>query len=210
MKVIVLLGLPLSGKSTHARFASKDFGIPIVETGTFVYKAVEERGLEPTPENIRQVAGECKAESDSYFTEKALAFALENYKDAPSIFMSGIKAHSEVNILKSLMGERNIKLISFHASVDTRHSRLLNQDRIAESSKMEGKTVEDQAMAEDKARFNLRDAKELGYGIGELIAIADYIVNTEDRQWPRNDFEQTYQDFLVILREIAPNCCGMI
>ena len=72
MKVIILIGLPLSGKTTHARFASDDFSMPIVETGTFVYKAVKESGLQSTPENIKKVARECKDKSDSYFTERAL------------------------------------------------------------------------------------------------------------------------------------------
>ncbi len=202
MKIIIILGLPLSGKTTHAKAVMNDYNIPLVETGTFVYKAVEERGLEPIPENIVKVAGECKAQSDSYFTERALEYALENYSEAKAIFMSGIKARSEVDFLKDKMGDNNVVLISFHASVTTRHQRLLNEDRKQESAKAGSKGIEDVAMANDISRFNLRDNKELGYGLGTLMALADYVINTEDKKWPHHNFEITMKHFKTVLDEI--------
>ena len=202
MKVIILLGLPLSGKTTHAKAVSSELNIPVVETGTFVYKAVEERGLEPIPENIVKVAGECKAQSDSYFTEKALEFANEQHGDASAIFMSGIKGKSEVDYLKKAAGDSNVVLISFHASVDTRHKRLLNADRVEESAKAGSKAKEDKAMADDKSRFQLRDNKELGYGLGRLMAQADYVINTENHLWPHTSYEATLKDFKLILTDI--------
>ena len=106
MKVIIILGLPLSGKTTHAKAVSEELNIPLVETGTFVYKAVEDRGLEPIPENIVMVAGECKAKSDSYFTERAMDYAHKHYNNHKAVFMSGIKAQSEVDCIKKAIGKR--------------------------------------------------------------------------------------------------------
>ncbi|MHA2253149.1 MAG: AAA family ATPase [Candidatus Kariarchaeaceae archaeon] len=200
MKVIIILGLPLSGKTTHAKAVIEEMGIPLVETGTFVYKAVEERGLEAVPENIVQVAGELKSQSDAYFTEKAYQYAKDNYSDAPAVFFSGIKAQSEVDLLKREAGANNVFVISFHASGQTRHGRLVNADRKAESKG--GKAQEDVAMAADISRFNLRDSKELGYGLGKLMALADFVVNAEDKLWPYNTFEKTLEDFKTILTKI--------
>lgn len=203
MKVIILVGLPLSGKSTHARILEKEENIPLVETGTFVYKAVEERGLEATPENIVKVAGECKAQSDSYFTERALEYIEENYNDRPVVFLSGVKAKSEVDLLKNKLGDKNVFIVSFHASRETRHGRLQNKDRMeASKAQGEGKLTEDIAMANDISRFDLRDNKELSYGLGNLIALADYVINTEDKRWPFNNAETTLKQFKEVIAEI--------
>jgi hypothetical protein len=180
MKIIVLLGLPLSGKTTHAKGVMDEMNIPLVETGTFVYREVEERGLDATPENVLMVVGELKNEADHYLTEKAYNYAKENYADAPAVFFSGMKAQSEVDL--------------------TRHARLLNVDRKAESKG--GKAQEDVAMASDINRFNLRDKKELDYGLGKLMALANFVVNVEDKTWPYKKFDQTIEDFKIILSEI--------
>ncbi|MCH8908061.1 MAG: AAA family ATPase [Candidatus Heimdallarchaeota archaeon] len=203
MKVIVILGLPLSGKTTHAKTLVKEANYNLVETGTFVYQEVEDRGLEATPENVVKVAGECKAKSDSYFTEKALEYAFANFNSQSVFFLSGVKAISEVDYLNEKLGADNVFLVSFHASVKTRHSRLLNADRKAESKAAGAKRVEDLAMAEDIRRFNLRDTKELSYGLGKLIGLADFVVNTENIRWPHNNFEHTLSDFKEILSAIA-------
>jgi dephospho-CoA kinase len=200
MKVIVMLGMPLSGKTTHAKVLQKEMDIQLYETGTFVYKEVEERGMEAIPENVKMVAGECKAKSDSYFTEKAIDYVLETSSEAKVIFISGVKALSEVNFLKEKMGEENVLLVSFHASVDTRHARLLNVDR--QTASTGGKGVEDLAMSNDKSRFNIRDTKELGYGLGKLMALADFVVNTEDKKWPHNNFDTTLSNFREIIKSV--------
>lgn len=200
MKVIVMLGMPLSGKTTHAKILQSEIDIQLFETGTFVYKEVEERGLEATPENVKLVAGECKAKTDAYFTEKAIEYVLANHADAKAIFISGVKALSEVNYLQNKMGRDNVLLISFHASVDTRHARLLNDDRKKASTG--GKGVEDLAMSADKARFSIRDTKELGYGLGKLMALADFVINTEDKKWPYNNFDTTLSNFREIIKSL--------
>ncbi len=203
MKIIILLGLPLSGKTTHAKGVMNEMNIPLVETGTFVYKEVEERGLDATPENVLMVVGELKSKADHYLTEKAYNYAKENYTDAPAVFFSGIKAQSEVDFLIGEAGSDNVYLISFHASVRTRHARLLNVDRKAESKG--GKAQEDVAMASDINRFNLRDKKELSYGLGKLMALADYVINVEDKTWPYQKLDQTIEDFKIILSKIIEN-----
>lgn len=202
MKVIILVGLPLSGKTTHAKDVTETMQIPLYETGTFVYKAVEESGLEATPENIVKIAGELKSKSDSYFTEKALEYAMEKEGDDAIIFMSGIKAQSEIDYLNNSVGKENLFIISFHASSATRHARLLNEDRKKESNARGSKGVEDLAMSNDKSRFDMRDNKELGYGLGRLIALAHYVINTENRLWPNNNYEITLNQFNSILSEI--------
>ncbi len=204
MKVVILVGLPLSGKSSHASVLKEKLSIPLVETGTFVYEAVREEGLEATPENISKVAGARKSENDAYFTVKALEYIKENFSDKPVVFLSGLKARSEVDLCKERFGEDNVFLVTFHASVKTRHQRLMNKDRM-ESSKQTGdsKVTEDIAMANDISRFLARDKKELSYGVGELIALADYVINTEDKKWPFHNRDLTLEQFEGIIKSLS-------
>jgi len=204
-RVIIILGLPLSGKSTHAIKVNEilELGaeIPLVETGPFVYKAVEEAGIEPTPANIKKVVQQLKEnEGDAVFTVRALKFIQQNYSDFPVVFLSGVKARSEVDVIKEEMGDENVFLVSFHASFNTRHSRLLNEDR--KESSQGGKSVEDKAMAADPSKLHLRDSKELSYGLGELMALANYVINTEDKKWPHKSFDNTLEDFKSVIMQI--------
>ncbi|MHA2501454.1 MAG: hypothetical protein ACXAE3_01090 [Candidatus Kariarchaeaceae archaeon] len=203
MKVLILLGLPLSGKSTHAIKINEilDFEVPLVETGPFVFKAVEEAGLESTPNNVKQVVAKLKEEEgDAVFTVRALNYVRDNYHDAPVVFFSGVKARSEMEVLIDALGKENVYLVSFHASFGTRHSRLTNTDRQASSGG--SKSVEDQAMAADPAKLQLRDTKELSYGLGELMALADFVINTEDILWPHKKFDDTLSDFQTVINDI--------
>jgi len=203
VKIIVVVGLPLSGKTTHCAVISKEKNIPMIETGTFVFKEVEKRGLEATPENVSKVAKECKSISDSYFTERAIEYAMEHHADAKAIMLNGVKAMSEVEFLRNKFSEENVKIVSFHASPPTRYARLNNPDRM--TSDRGKKSEEDEAMRADKSRFEARDQKELGYGVGTLIALSDFIVNTEDKKWPYHSFEYTIREFRLIVEEIINN-----
>jgi len=205
MKVVIILGLPLSGKSTHAirvnEILDLNRDIPLVETGPFVYKAVENAGLESTPSNIKKVVKQLKEdEGDAVFTVRALEHIKESYSDMPVVFLSGVKAQSEVDVISNDIGRENVKLVSFHASFSTRHSRLLNEDR--RNASKGGKSVEDKAMAQDPSKLHLRDTKELSYGLGDLMALADYVINTEDVHWPHKSFPETLEDFKTVLEQI--------
>ena len=97
MKIIVLIGMPACGKSTHANFLGD---IPLYETGTFVFREVEQMGLEITPENIKKVSVDLKNKSDSYFTERAVEEIRKKHPDKVACFLSGLRAVSEVEYLK--------------------------------------------------------------------------------------------------------------
>jgi len=57
------------------------------------------------------------------------------------------------------------KVLSVNSSPDTRFRRLLNRKRADDSL--------------DKSEFESRDKRELKFGIGEVIARADYMVPNE-------------------------------
>ena len=180
MKIIVLTGLTGSGKSSISSPTTKKYDLPILETGDIVYETVKERGLEITPENIKTVSVEAKKISDAFFTEKLVEKARKLYSDKPAICVSGVRAVSEVEFLRKEFGHKNVLVIGFHASQDTRFHRLGNEDRKLHSG---AKAAEDAALL-NIDDFLAREIKELGFGIGSVFALADIIISNDDKNYP--------------------------
>lgn len=199
MKVIVLAGLPLSGKTTYAKEIGPKYNIPLYETGTIVLEEVTKRGLEFTPENIKKVTDECKAISDSYFTERLMEKIDALSDEIKGVFISGIRAVSEVKVLKKHYGDDNVYTIAFHASLHTRFERLNNPDRITETT---GAKSKEDKFLRNFDNFMARNEKELGYGVGDVMALADYMIVTESNHWPYTTVEYNKKVFEIILREI--------
>ena len=196
LKIIVLTGLSNAGKSSISTPTSVKYDIPALETGVFVYKAVEEKGLPVTGENIKAVSIEAKKISDSFFTEKLIAFAREKYSDKPALFVSGVRAYSEVEYLKNEFGSQNVLVIGFHASQDTRFKRINNPDRVIQGA---AKAQEDAAL-KNFDNFLAREKKELDFGIGTIFAMADHILSNDDKKYPFYDLDHNKFVFEGIVR----------
>ncbi|MBY9001904.1 MAG: AAA family ATPase [Candidatus Heimdallarchaeota archaeon] len=199
MKIIVLSGLPLSGKTTYAKKLGPKYNMPLYETGTEVLEEVTGRGLEFTPENIKKVTDECKKISDSYFTERLIKKVDDLSKDVFGAFLSGLRAVSEIELLKKHYGNDCVFVIAFHTSMKTRFNRLNNPDRIAETT---GAKAKEDVLLRDFDNFMARNKKELGYGVGDVIALADYMISTENDLWPYVTIQKNTEAFEIILREI--------
>ncbi|MHA1551135.1 MAG: AAA family ATPase [Candidatus Heimdallarchaeaceae archaeon] len=199
MKIIVLSGLPLSGKTTYAKKLGPKYKMPLYETGTEVLEEVTGRGLEFSPENIKKVTDECKKISDSYFTEKLIEKVDALIDDIPGVFLSGLRAVSEIEVLKKHYGDDNVFVISFHTSMKTRFNRLNNADRIAETT---GAKAKEDILLRNFDNFLARNKKELGYGVGDVMALADYMMSTENELWPYVTIQKNNEAFEIILKEI--------
>ncbi|MFQ5976930.1 MAG: AAA family ATPase [Candidatus Heimdallarchaeota archaeon] len=202
MKIIILTGLPASGKTVHAKIVGAKLGIPSVETGTFVFQAVRKKGFEITPENIAEVSSELKTQSDSFFTERAIEYIESFFSTKPAVFLSGVRAESEVDFLRKRFGEKNVFLIGFHASRPTRFARMFNPDRMESSGEVSDKRAEDEALR-DFSNFVARDKKELSFGVGDLLASSDYLMNLEDQRWPFHIMARTMIEFEQVVRAIV-------
>ncbi|MHA1865648.1 MAG: AAA family ATPase [Candidatus Heimdallarchaeaceae archaeon] len=199
MKVIVLTSLPLAGKTTYAKIYGEKYNIPLFETGTVVLEEVKKRGFDFIPENIKKVTDDCKKISDSYFTERLIE-KIDNLDEGiKAVFVSGIRAVSEIEVLKNHFGETNVFIIAFHASLRTRFGRLDNPDR--KEGEDSSKAKEDEYLR-NFDNFLARNKKELGYGVGSVMALADYVLNTEDKKWPYSNVSRCKKIFEIILLEI--------
>ena len=171
MKVIGVTGLPGSGKSVVSRVAKK-LDIPLVRMGDVIREEAKKRN-QTTGEvavELRKEYGEfviaerCVKTIKNYFSTKQGIDRIESSGSKCRIFMiEGIRSQYEVDIFKKNFND--FKIIAVHSTPKTRFKRLKRRMRPDDSK--------------EESEFLLRDKRELNFGIGNVIATADYMVVNE-------------------------------
>lgn len=159
--VILLAGMPGSGKSIVVEIARK-MGFSTFTLGDVVRREATRRGL---PLNDRQL-GELARKLRKEHGDDAIAKIALNYihKNDKHFLIDGIRSPSEIKVFKTAFDAAYV--LAIHSSPKTRFRRLLKRGR-----KDDPKTWEE---------FEARDRRELSFGLGEVIALADYMLVNED------------------------------
>jgi len=194
MKVFILVGLQLSGKSSHGHRLREEEKIPMVETGHAVYHELKRQKLEVNHKNTSKVIIELLSRDPIAFTQAILEFEKEKYENSSILILNGVKSPAEIKYAKEMFGKDNVYVLGFHAGQATRFNRVTNPDRFAVSGRYLEKTQEDQDLAKWE-NFKSRDVREIGLGIGNAIATANSIIVTEDKDWPFYSFDISYEHF---------------
>ncbi|MHA2357524.1 MAG: hypothetical protein ACXABK_01985 [Candidatus Heimdallarchaeaceae archaeon] len=194
MRVFILVGLQLSGKSSHGHRLREEKGIPMIETGHAVYHEIKRQGLEVNHVNTTRIIKELLSQDPTAFARAIVDFEYDNYKSSSILLLNGIKSPEEINFARKHFGKKNITVLGFHASQNTRFSRVQNPDRFKVSGRFHEKTQEDKDLAIWN-NFLSRDIREIGLGIGNALASANKMIITEDIIWPYHSFDQSFQHF---------------
>lgn len=194
MKVFILVGLQLSGKSSHGHQLREEEGTPMIETGHAVYHEIKHQGLEVNHKNTSKIIKELLSKDPTAFAQAILEYEYGNYKNSSKLLFNGIKSPEEIEYTRKRFGAENVKVLGFHASQHTRFTRVANPDRFKVSGRYLEKTQEDQDLAKWD-NFIDRDIREIGLGIGNAIASANSIIITENKIWPYHTFDQSYRCF---------------
>lgn len=158
MIVIAVTGMPGSGKSTVARVIAEELGYPLIVMGDIVREEVLKRGLEVTPENVERVARELReARGPGVIAEIVVERAL--LLGNPGIVVDGVRSLEEVSILARL---GRVYVVAVHSPPNLRFKRMLARGREGD--------------IRDFDTFKLRDRANLELGIGNVIALADYMI----------------------------------
>ncbi|MGC8573237.1 MAG: dephospho-CoA kinase [Caldisphaera sp.] len=160
---IAITGMPGSGKSVVAEKIAEKLNAELFIMGDIVRDEARRRGIELTIENIENLATQLRQEYGRNAIAKLLLKRIENKKDK-FIVIDGIRAIEELKELK-IKNNLDICLVSIHASPLTRFNRLKNRKREGEDISWE--------------EFSFRDKKNLEYGIGNVIAVSDFIIINE-------------------------------
>lgn len=189
MKVIGVTGMPGSGKGIVAGVA-RNLGFQVIRMGDIIREEAQRRDADigETAIKLRKEYGEfvvaerCIEKIKTFKQSKKDSLPHKNNddsktdgesrdnsksgddpKDQPLIIIEGIRSPFEVKLFKKHF--HNFKVISVNSTPETRFKRLINRKRADDSNL--------------RSDFVQRDIRELKFGVGEVIATADYMVVNE-------------------------------
>ncbi|MHB8584504.1 MAG: AAA family ATPase [Thermoplasmatota archaeon] len=165
MRAVAFTGMPGAGKS-EAVESARAAGIPVVRMGDAVWEEVRRRGLPIVDENVGKVATEMRQTHGRGIWAVRTLEAIHKI-DAHEVVIDGVRNVEEVAAFREALGH-DFVLVAIHASPNTRLERILARKRPDD--------------APDEATFRARDARELGWGIGSVIALADIMLVNEASQ----------------------------
>jgi dephospho-CoA kinase len=163
--VVGLAGMPGSGKSLVMKVAQEN-GYDIVIMGDVVREETQKRGLTLTPNNVGKVMLDLRsADGDSVIAKRCIPRIIDT--KTQKVFVDGIRSLNEVEEFKNAFPK--FTLLAIHSSPETRFKRLYHRKRSDDPA--------------DSKIFNQRDERELSVGLGNAIAMAEYVIlNEEDFQ----------------------------
>ncbi|MEM3581146.1 MAG: AAA family ATPase [Candidatus Bathyarchaeia archaeon] len=160
--VVGLTGMPGAGKSVVVNVARAS-GYAVVVMGDEVREEARRRSLEPTPENLGRVMLELRRlEGEAVIARRCISKILE--KTESKVVVDGIRSLAEVEEFKRHFPK--FTLVAVYASPETRFKRLFHRQRSDDPKNWE--------------IFRERDMRELSVGLGNAIALAEYIIINEE------------------------------
>ena len=156
--MIGLTGMPGSGKGIFVETAKKK-GFDVVRMGDAVWDFVKKKGLKINDENVGRVANEERKKIGyGIWAERTLPF-IKNKKTV----IDGIRSVEEIKVFRRCFQEFTV--VGIHSSPETRYRRIMKRERIDDTF--------------SKKSFDERDRRELEWGIGKVIALADVVIVNE-------------------------------
>ena len=157
MKIIVVIGMPASGKDIARKYAEAKLH-PYISTGDIIRSEIKKRGLAANPENMAKLSEELRGQDGIGVTKIALTAVLN--KKADLIFLEGMRSWKEIELIKNNSDCFTMAIIAPRAVRLTRVQKRGREDDSIEY-------------------FAKRDWREINYGLATCIALADdYILNT--------------------------------
>ncbi len=181
-----MAGMPGAGKGIVSDVA-RELGIRVYVMGDVVREEVELRGLEVSAYTMNMVAEDLRR----IYGPEAVALKLCekisrecSIRELNELLIDGVRSLDEIEYFRKYFN-CEIITISVHASPKTRFNRVLARRRPGDPISWE--------------EFVNRDSKELSFGLGNVIALSDYMIVNE------GSIEETREEAKRILRRIIEN-----
>ena len=159
--IIIVTGLPGSGKSSAAEMIKKNFSTVIVRTGDIVREEVKRRGLEYTPKTDALVAHWFHTGGREKLLVKRTWNKVKKSKKK-IIIIEGLRSDVQLKYLEKITKTKPV-VISIIASFKVRAKRELRRGRFGKEGTME--------------YLKIREKLEKSHGIMGLIKKSDYKIN---------------------------------
>jgi dephospho-CoA kinase len=161
--VIGVAGMAGSGKSIIVDTAKRN-GYTVVVMGDVIREETRSRGLELNPENMGKVMLNLREKGGNTIIAEKCILKIKKSKNE-KIIIDGIRSLVEAETFAKNFAK--FTLVAVHASPEARFKRLNNRGRSDDTDKWE--------------IFQQRDLRELGVGLGNAIAMSEYmLINDKD------------------------------
>jgi dephospho-CoA kinase len=159
MKILVTTGMPGSGKEEFLKICQAR-GAKIVRMGDIVREKAKEFGLEPSDASVGTLANEeRKRYGMDIWAKRTIPFVGGDF-----VVIDGTRGLDEVQAFKHAFGD-DLKTVAIHTSARTRFERLQARSRPDQPA--------------TRAELDQRDRRELEWGLGDAIALADQVIVNE-------------------------------
>ncbi len=156
--VLGLTGMPGAGKSLFVE-AAEELGYLKVTMGDVIREETRKRGLELNPQNVGKVMLDLRKEGgNNVIAEKCIPKIQQ--QPSSKIVIDGLRSLNEADVFKANFA--GFKLLAVHASPETRFVRLSQRGRSDDPQTFEV--------------FHERDMRELSVGLGNAIAMSEYVL----------------------------------
>ena len=159
--IVCLTGMPGAGKSTIAN-GLKSQGFDVVVMGNAVRSEADKRNLEHNRENLASLMVTLRASDGpaaiAHLVEPEIQNATSN-----TVIVDGVRSDDEIAFFETIC---TTKILSVHASKDTRFNYMTNRGRSDDP--------------QNKSKFTERDTKEINVGISRSIALADESISNNN------------------------------
>lgn len=166
LQVIGIVGLPGSGKSEVAKALAK-FDAPSVRMGEVVWGELRRRGQNITEAKVGELSNEFRKNEGMGAIAKRCIPIIESYgKGKKAIVVDGIRGIAEIEEFRKSFG-KNFHTIGIWSSQETRYRRIAARKRADDTITWES--------------FREKDQRELNWGLGDAIAMSDFMILNEDK-----------------------------
>jgi dephospho-CoA kinase len=159
VRVVCLTGMPGCGKE-EALAVAQGLGFSIVRMGDVVREEANRRGL---PITDSAVGGMANAERQTHGLGVWAERTLPRIR-GDRVFVDGLRGRAELEVFRKAFGD-DLVVVAVHASPKTRYDRMFRRQRRDDAASLEA--------------FRARDVRELGWGLGDAIAMADVMLVNE-------------------------------
>ncbi len=190
MKVIVIIGLPGSGKSVASKLLSRK-GIPAYNSSHIIKEEVIKRGLELTVESEEHIARQLRKEHGMDAPARFLANSIENEK-SDIICIEGFRNIEEAEYMERL---GKIFLVEIRAPKNVRHERLIRRGGPRDPK--------------DREAAEWRDGKEIERGLGNLLETEKYAKFVINNNGNLQSLEKSLDEILDKIKQNPFNVKGV-
>ena len=160
-KVVAVCGMPGSGKGEFAAVLERQ-GVPVLSMGDMVRAEVKRQNLAESPGIFGEVAAQLRADHGEDVLAVRLADAVDELlKSHQIVLIEGMRGTAERTVFSRRWMD-DFESVAVEASPDTRFLRIQNRGRSEYG---------------DRAAFEVRDTREIGWGLDQIILEADHHID---------------------------------